>query len=140
MALCNCFCKSKKTLLVFAAVFILATLTFIVFKQSKALRINLEDRRYFKQYVKVEDVIFRKAANEEGAIIYVVIENSGNRILDSLPLEINYYNAKGKFLSRDNSDILKFISDIILPNRRKTFQLNVTCPKETVAVKIKIKS
>jgi len=134
------FGKSKKIVLVLTGMLILGTLSFVVFEQSKNLRIKLASRRYYKQYVKIEDINLIKDDNAKEALLVIVAENLGNRIIDSLALEINYYTRDGKFLGRDNEDMLKFNNEIMLPNKRKVFEINVVCPEQTSEVKVKLKN
>ena len=134
------FSKSKKIVLILTGMLILGTLSFVVFEQSKKIRIKLASRRYYKQYVKIKDINLIKDDNAKEALLVIVAENSGNRIIDSLALEINYYTRDGKFLGRDNEDMLKFNNEIVLPNKCKVFEINVICPEQTTEVKVKVKN
>ena len=134
------FSKSKKIVLILTGMLILGTLSFVVFEQSKKIRIKLASRRYYKQYVKIKDINLIKDDNAKEALLVIVAENSGNRIIDSLALEINYYTRDGKFLGRDNEDMLKFNNEIMLPNKRKVFEIKVICPKQTTDAKVKVKN
>jgi len=135
----SCFTKGKKVILILTGILILGVLVFIVFQQSKNLKIDLANQMYLQEYVNIEKSIFKKSDDKNQALIRVLIGNSGNRIIDSLPIEINYYDQNGEFLGKDDEDILAFAEDILLPNKEKIFEINVTCPDDTTDAKLKIK-
>jgi hypothetical protein len=130
---------SRKFLFIIVCVLITATAVFVVFMQYKTIKLKLVTLSYIKQNVSVQSFSIRKKAPTE-AVVIVMVENSGNRIIDSLPMAIEYYGKNDKFLSRDKVDALKFVGDILIPRRTKIFNIAVTCPKQTSTVKVRLKT
>jgi hypothetical protein len=97
----------------------------------KKLTTNVISNNYLKDFVKIESYRVVKDAANQQARLDVVITNSADRLIGSLPLTITYYDKNKRVLGNDYVDILKVTKDIILARTKKMFTLTILYPKES---------
>ncbi len=83
---------------------------------------------YLKRYVKLTQERVVKSDSDLSAKISLVIDNSGDMILDKIPLKIDYLDPQKQFISSDQVDLLKMANDVILAKSKKSFIVDVTIP------------
>jgi len=124
----------KKFLLFVVILVVFLWTSFVLIGQ---FRIRFAEKKYYRNYVKIVNFDFNKY--KENAALNVAIENFGRRLLDSIVVKIDYYDAKGKKLGSDISDVLKMSNDFLYPQAGKVFRIDVICPEETIDIKLSIK-
>ncbi len=123
----------KKLLLYF---FIAIVVIWAGFVPVKHYKISSAKRKYFQTFVRLKNYDFN--IYKQNAAINVAIENLGNRLLDSIILKIEYFDAKDIILGIDYADVLKMSGDVLYPEAGKVFRISVTCPENTSQIKLKI--
>lgn len=93
---------------------------------------------YLKSFVRIAQQSVDKTDDDLSAKISVVIENSGDMVLDKIPLMISYLDAQKKFISSDQLDLLKMADDVVLANSRKSFVIDVIIPKGSTFINSQI--
>lgn len=111
------------TIVLLLIVCILISIPFFKRLSLKQLKSN-----YLKEFVSIEE--YNVSKNDESLLaqINLSIGNSGDMLIDSLPLKINYLDKDRKIIEADSIDLLETVNDVIIAYNGKTFTIDVTFP------------
>ncbi|OPX30605.1 MAG: hypothetical protein B1H08_01270 [Candidatus Omnitrophica bacterium 4484_171] len=126
--------KYRKTIITVVIVIlgVLAILLYSILKNKK------EETHLNNGQLYIENYIFTKLTPEK-ALIRIYGTNRGNNDVSRFPVIIKYYTKNGKYLGKDESDLLRSTKAVLKAGGKFNAQVSVLYPKNTGKVEINIK-
>lgn len=113
----------------FRVFFVLLIVILICLPFLKQTALRQAKNNYLKEFVSIKQYSAVLDKTGSSAKIQLVVSNSGNMVLDKIPLKINYLDADKSLLSSDEVDLLKIVNDVVFAKKSKSFTIDVTIPK-----------
>jgi len=127
--------KEHRKLIIAIVVILFAAFSVFLYNTSR----KRSKRTYFNNgQLYIENYIFTKLTLGKGLIRIYGINKSDNDI-DHFPVIIKYYTKSGKYLGKDESDLLTSTKAVLKAGGKLNAQVNVFYPKDADKVEIGIK-
>jgi hypothetical protein len=110
--------------------FILIIGAVAIFLSVRYLALNSSRTDYLKKFVKIESLKVTNNDENLTAVVKIIVSNSGDRLVDNVPLAINYLDAQRNVISSDYTNLLQK-GKYILAKTDKEFEITVTFPGDS---------